>query len=114
LTIRQDDRAGTIAVYRLAIDSQVDQQARPDSRPALHPIAAPDGRALTEIARLTILNRRVSSGLTRVNGRDYYNVQGDHGGARHSESREALARAPRMKCAGRRCTTSSTIPGPLF
>ena len=47
LRVEQDERAGTISVYRAGgREPIVTQNARPDMRPYLHPIAAPDGRGV--------------------------------------------------------------------
>ena len=82
LTIRQDDRAGTISVYRPGVRQPVlTQQARPDSRPYLHPIAAPDGKGVLTEDRPAHHPHQTGLfwGLTRVNGRDYFhNAQGDY------------------------------------
>ncbi len=50
LTIQQDEKAGTLSVFRAGKGEPVlTQHARPDFRPYLHPIAAPDGKGvLTE------------------------------------------------------------------
>ncbi len=82
LTIRQDEQAGTISVFRAGDPEPIlTQNARPDVRPYLHPIAAPDGKgALTEYSPA---HHRHQTGLfwgfTRVNGRDFFhNPQGDY------------------------------------
>ena len=51
LTIKQDEQAGTISVFRAGkAEPILTQNARPDTRPYLHPIAAPDGKGvLTEV-----------------------------------------------------------------
>ncbi len=82
LTIRQDQAAGTIAVFRAdGRTPLVTQHARPDQRPYLHPIAAPDGRG--ELTQYSPEHHRHQTGLywgfTRLNGRDYFhNFQGDY------------------------------------
>jgi hypothetical protein len=44
LTLRQDDATNTISVYRENVAEPIlTQNARPDFRPYLHPIVAPDG-----------------------------------------------------------------------
>jgi putative membrane-bound dehydrogenase-like protein len=82
LTIRQDDAAGTIAVYRSGTRQPIlTQHAAPDARPYLHPIAAPDGRGvLTEYSPGHHPHQTgLYWGFTRVNGRDYFhNRLGDY------------------------------------
>jgi putative membrane-bound dehydrogenase-like protein len=82
LMIRQDDRAGTIAVYRPGTRQPIlTEQAQPDRRPYLHPIAAPDGRGVLTEDRPAHHPHQTGLfwGLTRVNGRDYFhNPQGDY------------------------------------
>ena len=47
LTLRQDDATNTISVYRENdTEAILTQNARPDFRPYLHPIVAPDGNGL--------------------------------------------------------------------
>jgi putative membrane-bound dehydrogenase-like protein len=82
LTIRQDEQAGTISVFRGGQpDPLVTQNARADTRPYLHPIAAPDGRGV--LSEYSPEHHRHQTGLywgfTRVNGRDYFhNPQGNY------------------------------------
>ena len=67
----QDDNAGTISVYRQGrTDPLVVQNARPNMRPFLHPIMAPDGNgSLTEMAPGHHKHQTgVYWGFTRVNG----------------------------------------------
>ena len=82
LTIRQDVRGGTISVFRAGTRTPiVTQNARPDARPYLHPIAAPDGRGvLTEFSPGHHKHQTgLFWGFTRVNGRDYFhNPTGDY------------------------------------
>jgi putative membrane-bound dehydrogenase-like protein len=75
LTIRQDARAGTIAVYRAGRASPVlTQHAGAGERPYLHPIAAPDGRGMaTELSPSHHAHQTgLYWGFTRLNGRDYF------------------------------------------
>jgi putative membrane-bound dehydrogenase-like protein len=75
LTVRQDERAGTIAVFRPGETTPVvTQNAPPDARPYLHPIAAPDGKGvLTEYSPAHHKHQTgLYWGFTRVNGRDYF------------------------------------------
>ena len=75
LTIRQDERAGTISVFRAGQAAPIlTQNAKPDARPYLHPIAAPDGKGvLTEFSPAHHKHQTgLYWGFTRVNGRDYF------------------------------------------
>lgn len=82
LRIEQDQDAGTISVYRPGSDKPVvTQNAKPDFRPYLHPIAAPDGKGvLTEYSPGHHKHQTgLYWGFTRVNGRDYFhNPAGDY------------------------------------
>ncbi len=82
LTIKQDEQSGTISVFRAGSPEPiVTQIAKPDMRPYLHPIAAPDGRGvLTEFQPAHHPHQTgVYWGLTRVNGRDFFhNFAGDY------------------------------------
>jgi putative membrane-bound dehydrogenase-like protein len=82
LTIREDANAGTIAVFRAGTSTPIlTQNARPDARPYLHPIAAPDGKGvLTEHSPSHHPHQTgLYWGFTRVNGRDYFhNPKGDY------------------------------------
>jgi putative membrane-bound dehydrogenase-like protein len=82
LTIKQDQEAGTISVFR-GNDARplVTENARADARPYLHPIAAPDGKGvLTETSPSHHPHQTgLFWGLTSVNGRDYFhNPGGDY------------------------------------
>ena len=72
LTIKQDDQAATISVFRAGSSEAIlTETAKPDTRPYLHPIAAPDGKGM--------LTEGVYWGLMDVNGRDYFhNVSGGY------------------------------------
>ena len=82
LKVIQDIDAGTIAVYRQdGKDPIVTQNARPDFRPYLHPIVAPDGKGL--LTEYSPGHHKHQTGLywgfTRVNGRDYFHhPEGDY------------------------------------
>jgi len=82
LVVRQDEAAGTISVYRAGNSSPiVTQNARPDFRPYLHPIMAPDGQGV--VTEDSPGHHKHQTGLywgfTRLNGRDYFhNPAGDH------------------------------------
>jgi putative membrane-bound dehydrogenase-like protein len=82
LTIRHDEAAGTISVFRAGARRPVlTQNAKADMRPYLHPIAAPDGNGV--VTELSPSHHPHQTGLywgfTRVNGRDYFhNVGGDY------------------------------------
>ena len=82
LTIKQDEQAGTISVFRTGKPEPVlTQHAKPDTRPYVHPIAAPDGKGvLTEYSPEHHVHQTgLYWGFTRVNGRDYFhNPQGDY------------------------------------
>jgi hypothetical protein len=75
LSLRLDAAAHTISVYRAGIASPIlTQNARPDFRPYLHPIVAPDGKGvLTEFSPDHHKHQTgLYWGFTRVNGRDYF------------------------------------------
>ena len=89
LQIQQDEAAGTIKIYR--IGDEVDagptatliltQHARPDFRPYLHPLQAPDGQG--QLTQYSPAHHRHQTGIywgfTRVNGRDYFHhPEGDY------------------------------------
>ncbi len=82
LTIKQDEQAGTISVFRAGKPEPIlTQNAKPDARPYLHPIAAPDGKGvLTEYSPAHHPHQTgLFWGFTRVNGRDFFhNPQGDY------------------------------------
>ena len=75
LSLREDPANHTLTVWREGGTAPIlTQNARPDFRPYLHPIIAPDGRGvLTEFAPA---HHRHQTGLfwgfTRLNGRDYF------------------------------------------
>src|SRR5919199_208285 len=79
LRLVQDEQANTIAVYR-AGDNQpiITQNAKPNFRPYLHPIVAPDGKGL--LTEYSPGHHKHQTGLywgfTRVNGRDYFHHPG--------------------------------------
>ena len=71
LRIEQDERAGTLSVYRGSQPAPVlVQNARPDARPYLHPIAAPDGHGVLTEYRPAHHPHQTGLywGFTRVNG----------------------------------------------
>ena len=75
LEVRHDTDEHTIQVYRRGSDQPIlTQNARPDFRPYIHPIVAPDGRGL--ITEYNPDDRPHQTGLywgfTSVNGRDYF------------------------------------------
>ncbi|GAA4399804.1 hypothetical protein GCM10023187_12250 [Nibrella viscosa] len=82
LRIAHDEQAGTISVYRTGEKEPIlTQHARPDTRPYIHPIVAPDGKGvLTEYRPKHHLHQTgLYWGLKEVNGRDYFmNWQGDY------------------------------------
>ncbi|MFZ9747298.1 MAG: PVC-type heme-binding CxxCH protein, partial [Opitutaceae bacterium] len=82
LTLRHDPGQHTLAVLREGTpEPLLTQHARPDFRPYLHPLVAPDGRGvLTEFSPGHHRHQTgIYWGLTRVNGRDYFH----HPGASH-------------------------------
>ncbi|MGI9545560.1 MAG: PVC-type heme-binding CxxCH protein, partial [Cyclobacteriaceae bacterium] len=82
LRVIEDPEAGTIAIYRQdGKDPIVTQNARPDFRPYLHPIVAPDGQGL--VTEYSPGHHKHQTGLywgfTRVNGRDFFHhPEGDY------------------------------------
>ena len=75
LTLRQDEATNTISVYRDNVAEPIlTQNARPDFRPYLHPIVAPDGKGvLTEFSPAHHKHQTgLYWGFTKVNGRDYF------------------------------------------
>ena len=73
LTLRQDEATNTISVYRDNVAEPIlTQNARPDFRPYLHPIVAPDGKGvLTEFSPAHHKHQTgLYWGFTKVNGRD--------------------------------------------
>ncbi|MDX2245951.1 MAG: DUF6807 family protein [Bacteroidia bacterium] len=82
LYIQQDTAAGTIAVFRAGETTPIlTQNAKPDFRPYLHPIVAPDGKGLlTEYSPGHHKHQTgIYWGFTRVNGRDFFHhPEGDY------------------------------------
>lgn len=82
LRIVQDEKAGTISVFRLNEKTPIlTQNAKADFRPYLHPIMAPDGKGvLTEYSPGHHKHQTgIYWGYTRVNGRDYFHhPEGDY------------------------------------
>ena len=81
LTIRQNEAAGTIEIFRKGETKPIlTQVAKDDFRPYLHPIVAPDGKGLlTEYSPGHHLHQTgIYWGFTRVNGRDYFHHPGDN------------------------------------
>jgi len=82
LEIKEDKGKGTISVFRGDTKKAlVTQNARPDFRPYLHPIMAPDGKG--ELTEDRPGHHKHQTGLywgfTRVNGRDYFHhPEGDY------------------------------------
>lgn len=79
LRAEQNPEEGTISVY-IGNSSQpaVVQQARPDFRPYLHPLMAPDGKGLlTEFSPAHHPHQTgIYWGFSQVNGRDYFTNPG--------------------------------------
>jgi putative membrane-bound dehydrogenase-like protein len=82
LRAEHDEKAGTISVFRATGgDAILTQHAAPDTRPYLHPIAAPDGKGVLTEYSPSHHNHQTGLywGFTRVNGRDYFhNNQSDY------------------------------------
>lgn len=82
LRVVQDETAHTITVFRSGESVPlVTQNAKPDFRPYLHPIAAPDGKGF--VTEYSPGHHKHQTGLywgfTRVNGRDYFHhPEGDY------------------------------------
>ena len=82
LTVAHDARAGTISVSRAGSRAPIlVHHAKPDVRPYLHPIAAPDGKGV--VTEYSPGHHKHQTGLywgfTRLNGRDYFhNLGGDY------------------------------------
>ena len=79
LTLRQDEASNTISAFRQNISEPIlTQNARPDFRPFLHPIVAPDGKGvLTELSPAHHKHQTgLYWGLKQVNGRDYFHNPG--------------------------------------
>jgi Methane oxygenase PmoA len=79
LTLRQDDATNAISAFRQSAAQPIlTQNARPDCRPFLHPIVAPDGRDV--LAELSPAHHKHQTGLywglKQVNGRDYFHNPG--------------------------------------
>ena len=69
------NKAGTLSIYRTGRrEAILTQNARPDARPYLHPIAAPDGTGV--VTEFSPEHHKHQTGLywgfTRLNGRDYF------------------------------------------
>ncbi|MFT5107950.1 MAG: putative membrane-bound dehydrogenase-like protein [Pseudoalteromonas tetraodonis] len=82
LTAKLDQAAGTITLHREGVAAPIlTQHARPDFRPYLHPILAPDGNGqLTEVSPEGRDNQTgLFWGFRRANGRDYFHhAEGTH------------------------------------
>ena len=82
LLLVQDPKAATISVFRPGGKTPIlVQNVKPDHRPYLHPIVAPDGKGiLTEYSPGHHKHQTgIYWGFTRVNGRDYFHhPEGDY------------------------------------
>ncbi len=79
LTLRQDEATNTISVYREnSKEAILTQNARPDFRPYIHPIVAPDGKGvLTEYSPGHHKHQTgLYWGLKQINGRDFFHNPG--------------------------------------
>jgi putative membrane-bound dehydrogenase-like protein len=75
LTLKQDEQAGTISVFRVnGQEAILTQNSKPDFRPYMHPIVAPDGKGI--LTEYSPGHHKHQTGLywgfTRVNGRDFF------------------------------------------
>lgn len=80
LALIQDENAGTISVMVAGNKSPVlIQHAKPDFRPYIHPLIAPDGKGeLTEYSPSHHKHQTgIYWGFTNVNGRDYFHNPGE-------------------------------------
>src|SRR5690606_36171749 len=80
LRIVLDEREETVSTYRKDGDEPLlVQNAKPDFRPYIHPIAAPDGKGI--LTEYSPGHHKHQTGLywgfTRVNGRDYFHNPGE-------------------------------------
>ncbi|GAB3252009.1 hypothetical protein GCM10027347_10790 [Larkinella harenae] len=82
LQLRHDPKTGTLSVFRVGGKTPIlVQNAKPDFRPYIHPITAPDGKGvLTEYSPGHHKHQTgLYWGFTRVNGRDYFHhPEGDY------------------------------------
>jgi hypothetical protein len=82
LSVKEDKVNGTISVFRSIGDEPVlTQVAKPDERPFIHPIIAPDGKGVLTEYRPAHHPHQTGLywGLKLVNGRDYFmKWQGDY------------------------------------
>ncbi|MFC5409345.1 PVC-type heme-binding CxxCH protein [Larkinella bovis] len=82
LLLKQDLKTGSISVFRVGGKTPIlVQNAKPDFRPYLHPIVAPDGKGI--LTEYSPGHHKHQTGLywgfTRVNGRDYFHhPEGDY------------------------------------
>ncbi len=79
LTLRHDPSQHTIAVLRGGIpEPLLTQHARPDFRPSLHPLRAPDGRGVLPAIHPASPPHQTGIfwGFKSVNGRDYFQESG--------------------------------------
>ena len=75
LTLRQDEATNTISIFRDNISTPIlTQNARPDFRPYIHPIVAPDGKGVLTADRPQYQGETTGIfwGLQQVNDRDYF------------------------------------------
>ena len=79
LRVVHDENTGSLSVFRQGSDKAiVTQNAKPDFRPYIHPIIAPDGKGvLTEYSPDHHKHQTgLYWGFTRLNGRDYFHNPG--------------------------------------
>jgi Methane oxygenase PmoA len=98
LTLRYDQSAETISVFRNDQQLLLTQNVKSDIRPYIHPIIAPDGNGvLTEFSPAHHKHQTgLYWGLKKVNGRDYFmNWKGDYW--RRTTARVIEGKAPKVK-----------------
>lgn len=98
LTLRHDQSAETISVFRNGTELLLTQNVKSKIRPYIHPITAPDGNGvLTEFSPAHHKHQTgLYWGLKKVNGRDYFmNWQGDYW--RRISARAIEANGPKVK-----------------
>jgi len=99
LTLREDAATHTLSVFRDGVAAPIlTQNARPDFRPYLHPIVAPDGKGvLTEFSPGHHKHQTgLYWGFTSVNGRDYFHNP-DNNYWRRVSSELVIARGAEVK-----------------
>ena len=99
LTLRQDEATNTISVYRDKVTEPIlTQNAKPDMRPYIHPIVAPDGKGVLTADRPAYQGESTGIfwGLQQVNDRDYFK-NSDGGYWRKVSSKPLVAKGEQVK-----------------